>query len=81
MFLSGVLLSMAEEGEAVARSLLQAVRERPADSYAPALDLGYAASMSTEVITAMVGICMARQAACWWNHLPVARRRYLSRTA
>ena len=74
-------LTVAEEGEALARSLLQAVRSRPAGSYAPALDLDYAASMSTELVTAMLRICMTRQAACWWNHLPVARRRYLSRTA
>ena len=70
-----------EEGKELARRLRQAVQERPADSYAPVRDLEYAASLSTELVTAMLRICMARQAAGWWHHLPVARRRYLSRTA
>lgn len=67
------------EGEELAQSLRKAVAGREPGSFTPADDLDYAASMAAELVTAMVRICMERQAASWWNHLPVARRRYLSR--
>ena len=60
--------------------LIQAVRERDPATFSPEDDLEYAAAVATELTCAILRLRTARrEAACWWDHLPLIRRRYLSR--
>ncbi len=72
----------ARDGEELAALLSLALEERGADTFSPEEDLDYAASAAAELIVTMLRICMEREeAASWWNHLPLMRRRYLARVS
>lgn len=70
----------AHDGEELTELLIQAVRERDPATFSPEDDLEYAAAVATELTCAILRLRTARrEAACWWDHLPLIRRRYLSR--
>lgn len=70
----------AENGEELTRMLDQLLRDREPDSFSPEKDLEFAAAAATELTCAILRIRLSRrEAAGWWNHLPIMRRRYLSR--
>ena len=69
-----------ETDEELVKQLTLALQARDPATFSPADDLDYAAAAATELTCAILRIrASRREAANWWNHLPLLRRRYLAR--
>ena len=70
----------ARDGGELVELLEKVIQGRDPSTYSPENDLEYAAAVATELTCAILRLRTARrEAACWWNHLPLMRRRYFSR--
>jgi hypothetical protein len=66
----------AKSSEELTEMLENVLLDRQKESYSPALDLEYAASVATELASSMLRICMEQdKSASWWYRLPVIRNR------